>query len=149
MAGGTASGKTEFARSYLTHSNQLVYDGTLKSFDGLKVKLDKIKRYTKIVPKLKIVFIIPNSIEQSFEVFRARERKMHDSVFFDTHMKSALTISKILSETNFRVEIYSSELDREIQKLNYKRLSTAPRSRVAKYLTQYSEMIFLTGNILL
>lgn len=47
MAGGTASGKTEFASSYLIHKDQLVYDGTLKSFDGFKIKLERIERYDK------------------------------------------------------------------------------------------------------
>ncbi len=47
MAGGAASGKTEFCVSYLMSDNVLVYDGTLKNFDGFKIKLSNIKRYAK------------------------------------------------------------------------------------------------------
>lgn len=36
MAGGAASGKTEFSTSFLINDEQLIYDGTLKNFDGFK-----------------------------------------------------------------------------------------------------------------
>lgn len=51
MAGGTASGKSEFAYSYLTKKDQLVYDGTLKDFDGFKIKLKKLVGMIKIIPR--------------------------------------------------------------------------------------------------
>ena len=38
MAGGTASGKTEYATSYLTKKDQLVYDGTLKNENGFIIR---------------------------------------------------------------------------------------------------------------
>ena len=147
MAGGTASGKTEFVRSYLIDDKYLVYDGTLKSFDGLKTKLDKIKRYSKNNPVLKIVFIIPQDIQQSLEIFRARDRKMREEIFFDTHMNSTITVAKILFNTDLKVEIYSSKLDREIKKLNYNRLTTTPRKKVAEHLMTYAGMVGIMGDI--
>lgn len=66
MAGGTASGKTEFASSYLTHKDQLAYDGTLKSFDGFKVKLQRIERYDKNGSKIKVILILPADWVKAF-----------------------------------------------------------------------------------
>lgn len=123
MAGGTASGKTEFACSYLYHNDQLVYDGTQKSFDGLKVKLDKMNRYDKNNSKIKIVFVLPKDPMASFEAFLSRERKMNIETFFYTHIHSKLTIAKILRETKIRVEIYISSISKNKEKLSYDRLT--------------------------
>lgn len=75
MAGGTASGKTEFAHSYLVKKDQLVYSGTLKDFNGFKIKLQKIKRYDKNNSSVKVILIIPRDWIKAFEAFLKREKK--------------------------------------------------------------------------
>lgn len=137
MAGGTASGKTEFAFSYLNKKDQLTYDATLKSFEGLKVKLNKIERYDKNNSKIKVVLIIPKDWIKAFETFLTRERKMKPEIFFDTHVKSLLSVSKILNNTKVKVEIYISNVEDHKDKLGYKRFSfkkIGKRKNVAKTL---------------
>lgn len=119
MAGGTASGKTEFARSYLTHSDQLVYDGTLRNIEGLVVKLQKAPRNIQI----EVILIIPENIEKSLSAFLSRERKMKLETFFETHIKSKITVAKILQKQiikDFKIDVkiyasYVSEGERDIQ----------------------------------
>ena len=134
MAGGTASGKTEYAYSYLNKKDQLVYDGTLKDYEGFRIKLQKIERYDKNKSRIKIVAIVPLSVEKSIEAFLGRDRKMPMFVFFETHIKSLVTVAKILEETSHRVEIYLSYVKDETNKLNYARLKTKNRLSVAKLL---------------
>jgi predicted kinase len=141
MAGGTASGKTEFAQSYFGKKDQLVYDGTLKHFNGFDIKVRNINRFTKNTAKIKVVLIIPRDIDQAFEIFLTRERKMKDEVFFETHKKSTETVAQILMGTKYRVEIYVSELDSDIKKLRYKRLKIISRTKIAKFLIAYSDLI--------
>jgi hypothetical protein len=138
MAGGTASGKTEFATSYLNTKDRLVYDGTLKNYDGFKVKLDKIKRYAKNKPSIRIIFILPEQWIKAFEVFLSRERQMALSTFFETHTKSALAVSDILKTTRFRVDIYVSRFDVVLKKLQYIKLAIS-RRRKQKFLQLISE----------
>lgn len=147
MAGGTASGKTEFAQSYLINKDQLVYDGTLKHFNGFDIKVRNVKKFTKDSAKIKVVLIVPRDIEQAFEIFLTRERKMKNETFFETHRKSAETVAGVLLNTKCRVEIYISELDDEIKKLKYKRLKITSRVRIAKFLQNYGKLIESMGNV--
>lgn len=122
MAGGAASGKTEFSTSFLINDEQLIYDGTLKNFDGFKIKLGHIKKYAKNKPKTKVILIIPDDWKQSFEIFLSRERKMEVVTFFDTHIRSKIAVARVLLETEINVEIYLSSLIPGTQKLSFKNL---------------------------
>ena len=125
MAGGTASGKTEFAYTYLLkNKHDLVYDGTLKNYEGFKVKLDKINRYSKNNPSIKIILIMPQDINLSFGAFLKRERIMNNSTFFKTQINSKITIAKILDNTKFRVDVYVSSVEENKNKLNFSKLSS-------------------------
>jgi adenosyl cobinamide kinase/adenosyl cobinamide phosphate guanylyltransferase len=134
MAGGTASGKTEYSTSFLTHKDQLVYDGTLKEFDGFKIKLQKIQKYDKNKSKVKVVLIIPFDWVVAFEAFLKRERKMKMYTFFDTQINSKLTVAKILKDTKYRVEIYVSKYDEKNEKLSYIRIKNIKRTTKSKLL---------------
>ncbi len=142
MAGGTASGKSEYARSYLLGQKILVYDGTLKNFSGLKPKLDKIERYSKHIKDIKIVFIVPKSIEHAFAAFLKRERKMSKEVFFETHIKSRESIARILLETKVKVEIYASEYNEQTKKLSFVRI------RMSKGRKYISKQVYSTAVVL-
>lgn len=141
MSGGTASGKTEYATSYLIHKDQLVYDGTLKSFEGFKVKLDKIKNYNKNKSKVKVVLIIPLDWVKSFEAFLKRERKMNIITFFETQIKSKLAVAKILTETKIRVEIYISRYEEGRDRLGFIKIKSLKRKKKAKLLEMIAESI--------
>jgi len=134
MAGGTASGKTEFASSYLVHKDQLTYDGTLKDFNGFKIKLQKIERYDKNASKVKVVLIIPLDWIKSFEAFLKRERKMKNSIFFETQVKSKLTVAKILTDTKVRVEIYVSRYEEGKERLGFIKIKGINRKKKANLL---------------
>lgn len=134
MAGGTASGKTEFASSYLTYKDQLVYDGTLKEFAGFLIKLQKIERYDKNTSKVKVVLIIPLDWVQSFEAFLKRERKMKTVTFFETQIKSKLAVAKILRETKVRTEVYVSRYEEGRDRLGYVKVKGLSRKKKAGLL---------------
>ena len=84
MAGGTASGKTEYANSYLIHKDQLVYDGTLKNENGFKIKTKNIQKYTHGNAKIKVVLILPIDIMKALDIFFSREKKIPLKNFFFT-----------------------------------------------------------------
>lgn len=127
MAGGTASGKTEFARSYLNKKDQLVYDGTLKDFEGFKIKLEKIKRYDKSIKNIKVILIIPSDTTEALGAFLKRDRIMKLDTFFDTQIRSKMTVAQILKQTKTRVEMYISHVGLDSNKLKYTRMKLARR----------------------
>ena len=145
MAGGTASGKTEYAYSYLNKKDQLVYDGTLKDYEGFRIKLQKIERYDKNKSRIKIVAIVPLFVEKSIEAFLGRDRKMPMFVFFETHVKSLVTVAKILEETSHRVEIYVSSVKVETGKLTYVRLKIKNRRSTAVLLKNLADIVLEIG----
>jgi hypothetical protein len=132
MAGGTASGKSEFAYTYLSHKDQLVYDGTLKSYHGFKVKNDKLKKYAKHKTKVKVILILPLHWEDALDVFLTRERKMRLSVFFETHALSSKTVSEIFRETDYRVEVFISSFNTKRNRMVYQRINFKGASRKQK-----------------
>lgn len=143
MAGGTASGKTEFAKSYLIHKNQLVYDGTLKSYEGFKVKRDKIKNYDKSRSTFKVVLIIPYDWRKAFEAFLGRERKMKPAIFFNTQIQSKRTAARILLETKFKVDVYISRIEEGKERLGYIQIrdSRGKKARILEKLADLMEKI--------
>lgn len=123
MAGGTSSGKTEFCRTYIKDKKALVYDGTLKKIDNLKVKLQKIERYAKEIKNVKVILIIPKDINASYAAFLKRERKMSSAVFFETQILSKVVVANILKNyRNVKVEVKVSVYEPS-GKLNYVRVS--------------------------
>ncbi len=136
MAGGTASGKTEYSTSYLINKDQLVYDGTLKNINGFNIKLKHINKYSN-ESKVKVVLIIPINLSTSYNVFHARERKMRDEVFFETQIKSKETVAQILRETKIKVEIYSSAYEEKKDKLSFKRLTGSRNRKMTAKLLDY------------
>lgn len=129
MAGGTASGKSEFAQTYLTNSDVLVYDGTLKNLTGFEIKVRNILRYGLENTTIRVVLILPQDLEKSFSAFLTRDRKMENKTFFETHIKSKITIAQILEKREFQgkniqCDIYVSftinnESDLEFEKIEY------------------------------
>lgn len=140
MAGGTASGKTEFAKSYLTSKDRLVYDGTLRYWDGFKVKLEKIKRYDKNKSTIKVILIIPYDWKKAFEAFLGRERKMGVNTFFETQIESKRTVAKILLETKYRVDIFISRVEVGKESLSFIKIKNT-RVRKAEFLEKLADLV--------
>jgi|688.fasta_scaffold81513_2 hypothetical protein len=86
LCGGSATGKTEFIKSYLNEYDDetLIFDSTLSGLDGLKSKLSKVKNKYKVT----VIFIQPDNLLISFLVFNNRERKFHHKHFVRTHSGS-------------------------------------------------------------
>ncbi len=142
MAGGTASGKTEFCYTYIKDKKALVYDGTLKKIDNLIVKLQKIKRYAKYIDNVKVILVIPKDINASYAAFLKRDRKMSTAVFFETQILSKLVVADILkNHTEIKVEIKVSVYEPS-GKLNYIKVSLKKgRKNMAKVLEDLAHKI--------
>lgn len=141
MAGGAASGKSEYAYTFLQTSDQLVYDGTLKHYSGFIIKSRNIRRYAKTNPTLIIIYILPANWKDSFEIFLSRTRKMKIPIFFETHAKSAQCVAQILRDTDCCVEIYVSNVHAMGKKMSYEKIPFLRRQSMADLLMNYHRMI--------
>ena len=92
MAGGTASGKTEYVSTYLKQRKLIVFDGTLPTFKGAKIKIDKIKKANK---QAEVHLIIPSSAADAHTAFLDRKRKFNLSHFYRTHSGSRRTVLEV------------------------------------------------------
>ena len=95
MAGGSASGKTEYVSGYLSKQKVIVFDGTLPSFEGAQIK---IRRALKASKKVEIHLIVPESLSAAFTAFLNRERKFAALHFYRTHSGSRATVLRIAQE---------------------------------------------------
>jgi hypothetical protein len=87
MAGGTASGKSEYVSAYLENEDAIVLDGTLPSFDGANIKT-ALKTHKRVA----IHCVLPESLPIAFVAFLNRDRKFGDEHFFRTHSATRKTI---------------------------------------------------------
>ena len=142
MAGGTSSGKTEFCRTYIKDKKALVYDGTLKKIDNLEVKLQKIERYAKEIKNVKVILVIPKDISASYAAFLKRDRKMSNFVFFETQIKSKITVAEVLEKyPKIKIEIKVSVYE-STGKLTYIKVSLKKgRKQMAKVLRELAAKI--------
>lgn len=92
LAGGTASGKTEYLSVYLDAKEAIILDGTLPSFEGAKIKIKKALKHGK---NINITAVIPEDFNIAFSAFLGRERKFPPEHFFRTHSASPRTLLKI------------------------------------------------------
>ncbi len=106
LSGGTASGKTEFLSKHLCDFEGIVFDGTLPTLEGAKIKIKKILKAEK---KAVVCAILPDNLERAFGVFLNRERQFSDDHFYRTHSQSRKALLKIAE--NFpeaEIRIYQS-----------------------------------------
>ena len=61
LAGGSASGKTEFLHTYLHEEDAIIFDSTLSNPEGAKIKIEKAKKYGK---KVEIYYTIEDIIKE-------------------------------------------------------------------------------------
>ncbi len=95
LAGGSASGKTEYLSQYVKiHAYGIFFDGTLPTFKGACIKIDHVLACNR---QLDIHFILPRDLRKAFLVFLGRERKFNQTHFYRTHSESRHTILEIFS----------------------------------------------------
>jgi hypothetical protein len=107
MSGGTASGKTEYISAYLRRKKAIIFDGTLPTFHGAKIKIRKARKKNK---KIEIHAVLPINLETAFLAFLNRDRKFPPEHFFRTHSSSRntlLEVAKYFPDTP--VKIFFSE----------------------------------------
>jgi hypothetical protein len=92
LAGGTASGKSEYVSEYLTDTEAIILDGTLPTFTGAEIK---IKRALKAEKRVAIHCVLPESFPVAFVAFLNRDRKFSDEHFYRTHSATRVTLLAI------------------------------------------------------
>lgn len=106
MSGGSASGKTEFVAAYLDDFEGIVFDSTLFSTEGARVKIKKILK-AKNTPKIYAVF--PDDLRRAFTAFLNRDRRFSDEHFYRTHCGSRKTLLWIAEKyPSVEIEIFES-----------------------------------------
>jgi hypothetical protein len=115
LAGGAASGKTEFASLYLQDEDILVYDGTMQNTAGFEIKLKKIRKLQPDTP-VEVILVLPENIEEAYRAFLGRERKMNDSTFERTHVNARKSAASIMqTQVNVSVRLSFSEITSVIE----------------------------------
>lgn len=106
MSGGSASGKTEFLSEYLDNFDGIIYDGTLSTIEGAKIKIRKIQTALK---KASVYAVFPDDLRRAFSAFLHRDRKFSDTHFYRTHSGSRKTLLWIAeSFPDVEIKIYQS-----------------------------------------
>ncbi len=140
MAGGSASGKTEYVSTYLEQQEIIVFDGTLPTFKGARIKIRGAQKADK---RVEVHLVLPASPQKAFFAFLNRERRFSASNFYRTHAgarRSVLEIAKGYSE--IPISIFISDIDSINSKtMNFKELEFNGRQKLIEYLqnNQYTE----------
>ena len=92
MAGGSASGKTEYVATYLEQCKIIIFDYTMRSFKGAKIKIRKVLKTDK---ELEVHFVLPTSLPKAFFAFLNRDRKFPATHFYQTHSGSRKSVLEI------------------------------------------------------
>lgn len=92
LNGGTASGKSEYVSVYLTNKDAIIFDGTLPTYDGAKIKIDKAIKANK---EIGICAVLPSNLLVAFIAFLNRERQFPVEHFYRTHSRSRKTLLEI------------------------------------------------------
>ncbi|MBD3300525.1 MAG: hypothetical protein GF347_04185 [Candidatus Moranbacteria bacterium] len=131
MNGGTASGKTEFLSEYLFDYKGVVFDGTLSTVLGAKIKIRKILKKNKTP----IVYsVIPDDLKRAFIAFLHRDRKFSDIHFYKTHSGSREVLLWIAKNyPKVKLMVYKSIYDKK-DKMIFKKLYFDSRKEKIKYL---------------
>lgn len=106
MSGGAASGKTEYVSTYLTRRKAIIFDWTMPTIEGAKVKIRNSLRKKKNV---EIHAVLPNDLQYAFIAFLNRDRKFPVEHFYRTHSSSRKTLLTIASKfPDIKMEIIIS-----------------------------------------
>ncbi len=109
MAGGTASGKSEYVSVYLEQSPAIVLDGTLPTFQGAKIKITKALKAKKQVT---VHCVLPKSLSVAFIAFLNLDRKFSTEHFFRTHSSTRKTVLEVAQTfPELEIKVIVSDVD--------------------------------------
>lgn len=141
MAGGSASGKSEYVSAYLEKRKLIILDGTLPSIEGASIKIRKAQKAGK---RIQIHLVLPDSLLVAFIAFLNRERKFSLEHFYRTHSnsrKAAFQVAQLYN--NLDIEIYVSDVDfvGTGSALSFRHLDFKNRRELVEFLeqNQYTE----------
>jgi len=138
MNGGSASGKTEFVRSYLDDFKSIVFDGTLSTIEGAKIKIKKILKYKK---DLSVYSVFPDNLLQAFVAFLHRDRQFSDNHFYRTHSGARKTLLWITNNyPQVKIRIFESSYSKQ-EEMIFKEMIFKDKEERVKFLenNQYTE----------
>ncbi|MDD5054718.1 MAG: hypothetical protein PHZ00_00445 [Candidatus Peribacteraceae bacterium] len=136
LCGGSASGKTEFAETYLKKRHCIVFDSTLSSIEGATIKMRKIAKAKK---KPIIIAVFPDDIGRSFDAFLGRKRQFDEKHFYRTHAGSRQTLLWIAKEhPEVAIKLYESTYRDDV--IRFTDISFQDHARLVAFLQsiQYS-----------
>jgi hypothetical protein len=141
MAGGAASGKSEYVSVYLGTEDALVFDGTLPTVKGASIKISEAIKFHK---EVEVHLVVPAYFEVAFVVFLNRERKFALKHFFYTHMSARKTVLEIAEQyPQVKIRIIESDVDfiGEGGTMNFREIEFSNRALLIDFLhqNQYSE----------
>ncbi len=141
MAGGTASGKSEYVSVYLQPRKVIILDGTLPSSEGAHIKIRKAQKAGK---QVEVHLVIPVSLLVAFIAFLNRDRKFSLSHFYRTHSSSRKTVLEVAkAHTDIPIKIYISDVDfiGTDSTMSFQELHFSNRDELVEFLgqNQYTE----------
>ncbi len=142
LSGGTASGKSEYVSVYLMNENAIIFDGTLPTFNGAKIKIEKATKAKKLV---EICAVLPSSLLVAFIAFLNRERQFPVEHFYHTHFSSRKTLLEIANSfPDVPIRVIISECKNIFQDnptMNFHEKSFKSRQELIAFLeqNQYTE----------
>ncbi len=138
MAGGTASGKSEYVSAYLADEEAIIVDGTLPTFIGAEIK---IKKAFKAGKQVALRCVLPENFVVAFVAFLNRERKFSTEHFYRTHSATRRTVLAVAEVfPNVTITIIMSSLDYE-DTMSFRELTFPDREALIEFLNhqQYTE----------
>jgi hypothetical protein len=141
MAGGTASGKSEYVSAYLQDIEAIVFDGTMPSFTGAEIK---IKKAMKAKKQVTIHCVLPESFFVAFTAFLNRDRKFPNEHFYRTHSatrKAVLDAAKQFPDIAILIVISSVQNTGDNPVMKFRELNFPDRGALIEFLQseQYTE----------
>lgn len=92
MCGGSASGKSEYVSAYLQNVEAIIFDGTLPTFAGAKIKIRNAIKANKVI---ELHCVLPDSLNIAFLAFLNRDRKFPVEHFYRTHSNARKTVLEV------------------------------------------------------
>jgi len=141
MAGGTASGKSEYVSAYLHDVDAIVFDGTLPSSTGAEIKIKKALKASK---QIEIHCVLPKSFFVAFTAFLNRDRKFPNEHFYRTHSatrKTVLAVAKQFSDIVIKIIISDVQNSEKSPTMEFLELNFPNREALIEFLqlAQYTE----------
>lgn len=137
LSGGSASGKTEYLHTFLEDAEAIIFDSTLSTIEGARIKLlDSIK--SGKTPQIHAV--IPDDIKRAFIAFLNRDRRFSDEAFYRTHAGARSTLLWIAQEyPDIKIQLIESSYQNDALKFKLVEFDSKQKQIEYLYSIQYNE----------